>query len=196
MVICTFFLIGVLLLIGIDPGFLALAWHDPNIFHFCLTIITHMFAHANLRHLLRNYTFVAPYAFYLEHKIGPRKVVDAWLICGLTALVFDGYTLLLGSPQDGVIGSSGAACGLFAMGSWIATDNRWLKWAARSFLLYFLYEQAYFTYLSLTNPMFAKIPVGFAAHVGGLVSGIYLAWRWNRSNPKPLRRQSRSSSHK
>lgn len=184
MLITLFFLIGVFLLKAFSPDQLALVWETFGTPRFFLNLITHMFSHANWAHLMGNYMFVFPYALYLEHKIGQRKFLYAWIACGLTAVGLQA----LASHTGGVIGSSGAAFGIASAALWMANENQFIKYVCRIVAGYHLLTQALLTYLALTNPLFALFSgVAFAAHLGGILCGIFLA-------TVELRRRRRSAS--
>lgn len=177
MVVSLFFLLGVVFLTFIPTGSLALVWSTVGSLQFVLNLLTHMFAHANWGHLLGNYMFVFPYALYVEYRVGWKKFCGWWLFAGFTALALDMLVVILGQQQYGVIGSSGAAFGITAAALWLVKENKWAALACRALALYFICDQAWDAWNAFANPFGWYGGVAYAAHLGGILGGIYLAQR-------------------
>lgn len=174
MAIISFFLIGLALLLALPVNAVALIWSEHGTLKFILNMLTHMFAHANLDHLLGNYIFVFPYALYLEYKVGFKRFCKIWLLAGFGALAADILVVYLGQPQSGVVGSSGAAFGICAAALYLMDGPKLVQLFAKALMLWFIVQQAYLAVLAFQYPMFFS--VAFAAHLGGLIAGCLLAF--------------------
>lgn len=192
MAISVFFVISMLLLYLFNPGELAIVWNSFGSWRFIANLLTHMFGHADFRHLMGNYVFVFPYALYLETKIGWRSFCKWWLFTGFSALALNIVVMLLGQPQMGVIGSSGAAFGIVAAGLWMVNEHRWAKYVCRALVFYFIYKQGLNAFDAFVMPSFFG-GIAYAAHLGGILGGIYLAQRQLRLLSKQSASQDASS---
>jgi len=143
------------------------------------TLVTHMFLHANLLHILGNTIFLVFFGMPLEARIGPRRMAAIYLVSGVMAGVLDSLASIgiVGDVVVPRVGASGAIFGI--MGAFLALypHQRILMpflviimeapvWVG--VLLYGGFE----TYLVLIQ---ASDGIGHMAHVGGVVTGIIVA---------------------
>ena len=166
MVIAIFALVSLCLLF-VDPNLTALTWSDfPNP-KFFVNLLTYQLDHANLPHFVGNYAFMAPYAVYLESKIGRRDFVVFYFIVGImSAVVF----WLSGATAVGLIGSSGSAFGVFTAACLAFNDKEWKRWAGFSWIGIVLGLQ----FVYATGSFFSN--VAYWGHLGGAAAGAVLAY--------------------
>jgi len=155
------------------------------------TIITSMFMHANLTHLLVNMISLMFIGSFVERIIGRKRFVWFYIISGIIAgLFFVGISLALNSNVETfAVGASGA---LFALGGLLAILTPKLRvlvffiipmpmWIAMIFLLGVLWI------LSLT----AGLPIGNLAHLGGLLCGLVYGIYLRKKYPRKTKRLSK-----
>lgn len=74
------------------------------------TILTSMFMHSSVQHLMLNMIGLFTFGVLLEHEVGPKKWLIIYLTSGFIASL--GYALLSASPFIPAVGASGAIFGL------------------------------------------------------------------------------------
>lgn len=151
-------------LLPIPLNYTALWFSDIGTWKFVVNLITHQLAHGGLGHLLGNYMFMIPYAVFLESRIGRSGFVAFYLICGFLAA----FSQILGAHSFAMVGSSGAAFGVFAGAC--ALFDRNLAERVVAFLLLGLAVMVQFwlatnDYISTT---------AYWAHFGGALGGLAL----------------------
>jgi len=142
-----------------------------------LQVITHMFAHADWNHFLGNFSFGLPFMVYLEYKWGGEKLLDLYVKTGLASLALH---LIIMGPGLGLIGSSGALCGVAAGAAMTFGKGPLERMLGASYVSLLLLRQ--FLYINssfLTN-------VAYWGHVGGLLSGIMLVHLWQMEQQDKL----------
>ncbi|MCI0497441.1 MAG: rhomboid family intramembrane serine protease [Thermoplasmata archaeon] len=140
------------------------------------TLVTHMFMHGSLLHILGNTVFLVFFGMPLEGRIGPRRVAAIYFASGIAASVIDSLVSIAVTGDSHVprIGASGAIFGI--MGAFLALYpvQRILMplvviimeapvWVG--VVIYGGFE----TYLVLINQ---SDGIGHVAHVGGLIAGM------------------------
>jgi membrane associated rhomboid family serine protease len=135
------------------------------------TIVTSMFVHADLWHILGNMVTLYFFGTYLAMLVGEKKFLATYILGGLLGNVF--YILYAlyapwGNPNIGVIGASGA---VFAIGGALAVLRPNLK-----VLLFFIIPMPLWVaviggFLLLTL-ISAGLNIAWEAHLGGLVLGL------------------------
>lgn len=152
------------------------------------TIITSIFMHANLTHLLVNMISLMFIGNFVERIIGRKRYLVFYLLSGIIAgLFFVFISLALQSNLEiYAVGASGA---LFALGGLLAILTPKLRvlvffiipmpmWLAMIFLLGILWL------LSIT----AGLPIGNLAHLGGLLCGLVYGIYLRKKFPTKTRR--------
>lgn len=134
------------------------------------TLLTYMFVHGGLWHLLFNMLALFFFGPALEAKWGSREFLKYYLICGVSAAVVS----LIFAPEAAIVGASGAVLGVmlaFAM-NW--PDSPIYIWAIFPIKAKWLVTIiGVFALLSAVGD--ARDGVAHLAHLGGLVSGfVYL----------------------
>ncbi|MCL2142996.1 MAG: rhomboid family intramembrane serine protease [Methanomassiliicoccaceae archaeon] len=141
------------------------------------TLITSMFVHADLLHLIFNMVFLLAIGLPLESRIGKGRFAIVYLIGGIAGtMVFSLASLL--SPAVRLVGASGAISALmgamlilyprerimFFLGPLLTNQftvrTMMLVWFAMQLLL-----------LAFDDP-----EVAYSAHLGGFVAGMGIAW--------------------
>lgn len=141
----------------------------PTSFQALLSIFLYQVGHAGFGHLFGNFFFIAPFALYLEPRLGTRKFLNLFFACGIGSALLH----LQFSPMSGLIGSSGSDYGVVIAGLlYWANENRSLCWMAVVAAIVLTASQIMAGCISVI------LPDGVAhwGHVGGALSGmIWLA---------------------
>lgn len=161
---------------GFKPG--APAWED---------LLSSMFLHGGLLHLLGNMLFLWIYGDNVEHRLGRLGYLVAYLGTGAAAVA--GHAAVSGSSLVPMLGASGAISGVLGMYFVMFPRN-----LVKVFMLLIvplgphvgLYPARLVLglYLILDNVLPLLIqdrgPVAYGAHIGGFVAGAALAWLGER----------------
>ncbi|MEP6675035.1 MAG: rhomboid family intramembrane serine protease [Ferruginibacter sp.] len=158
-------------------------------------LVTAMFAHGGVAHILFNMFALFTFGTWLERVWGSKRFLIFYLICGLVSnivemvfikdvLEFDpalgGNVLFVGSA----LGASGAIMGLFAAFAYLFPNTE--------LIMMFIpvpikakYMVAIMVAIDLFG-QFGPIKTGIAhyAHLSGLLMGFILVLLWNRTNKK------------
>lgn len=164
------------------------------------TLITHMFMHANITHLLVNMISLAFMGSFVEKLLGRKRFLWLYFIGGLVSagffVVLAGFfgsnligEKLFGNPLTLAVGASGA---IFALGGLLAMLTPKMKvlaffvipmpmWVAMTSFLTIFWILSYV----------GGIPIGNSAHFGGLVAGVVYGFYLKKKYPKKTRMISR-----
>jgi len=159
-----------------------------------LTVITSMFLHGGVAHVVGNCWFLWVFGRNVEGRLGPVKFAIFYLLCGLIAA---GAQVAV-SPHETapMLGASGAISGVLGAYlmlyplNWIYTLVPWfvpiLPIPALVFLVAWFAFQAIPGVGSLLNAEDIPANIAWWAHVGGFIGGIALIFlakkaRWLRS---------------
>jgi len=133
------------------------------------TILTSMFMHSGIQHLMLNMIGLFTFGSLLEHEVGPKRWLIIYLTSGVIASL--GYALLSASPFIPAVGASGAIFGL--IGSMAALKPKQviytgygpipmigaaIVWGAAEFISLFSFDN-----------------IAHSAHLFGLFGGIIFA---------------------
>jgi len=140
------------------------------------TIVTSMFVHADLWHILGNMVTLYFFGTYLTMLVGEKKFLAIYFLGGLLGAVFYMVVALYApwsSPLDAHIGVIGASGAVFAVGGALAVLRPNLK-----VLLFFIIPMPLwvaviggFVLLTLIS-ISAGLSIAWEAHLGGLVVGL------------------------
>jgi membrane associated rhomboid family serine protease len=149
-----------------------------------LTVLTSMFMHADIFHILGNMWFLWIFGDNIEDRLGHFLYLIFYLICGVAAALTD--IALTPTSTVPLIGASGAIAGV--MGAYVVLYPKarvqtlvvlivfftfwWLP--AWVFLGYWFLIQFIATSVVATSAAHQTGGVAFAAHVGGFVAGLLL----------------------
>lgn len=143
-------------------------------------VITHMFMHANFRHLLFNMIGLYMFGPMLEEIWGSKRFINFYLVCGLVAAIFQMAFCYLTNQPSIILGASGAIAGLMgATGTLFPNKEIYLYFfpiKLKYFVPLFFAASWYMGYHSLGGP------VAHFAHAGGLVAGIIYVLIRNKTN--------------
>jgi len=157
------------------------------------TLVTSMFLHANIPHIVGNMLFLYVFGDNVEDAFGHLRYLLFYLICGLAADFV--HIVSLTTPADlaiPTIGASGAISGV--MGAYILMFPR-----ARIQTLVFAYFIAvvripaffFLGFWFLLQLLYAWIDLGggvaYWAHIGGFAAGMFLALIFRRRKRKQLK---------
>lgn len=155
----------------------SVVWQEP------WRLLTSIFAHASLSHLISNLWALALFGLILEGAIGPEKVLYFFLGSGLLINLFSLY------PSS--LGASGAIYAI--IGALMVLRPWFIIWI--NFLPVPMLVAGFFYLVQDALGLFAPSDVGHLAHISGLFIGIivaFLFWREKRDNKKD-RKNSKES---
>ena len=141
-------------------------------------LITHMFMHAGLEHLIFNMIGLWVFGRYLENFWGPKRFLEFYLICGIAA-----GAAHLAIEDAPAIGASGAVMGILVGFAYLFPNT--------SMMLLFFPVPIKAKYLALgmvAVDLFGGLSpqpgdrVGHWAHLGGAAAGFLLVLFWNKRN--------------
>lgn len=152
------------LLLPVPLEYTALVIDEVGTWKFILNLFTHQLAHGGLLHLLGNYMFMIPYAIYLEARIGRLNFLAFYLLCGFLAA----GSQILGAHSYAMVGSSGAAFGVFAGACALFDRSLWQRVVGFLLLGFACMIQFYLA----TSPMSLFSGIAYWAHFGGALGGL------------------------
>jgi membrane associated rhomboid family serine protease len=159
-------------------------------------IVTNMFAHGSIPHLVFNMFALYTFGVWLERVWGPKRFLIFYLTCGIVAglaqmmflkdvIQFDPSinenVLVIGSA----LGASGAIMGLFAAFGYLFPNTE--------LMMLFIpvpIKAKYMVAIMAAIDLFGGLRpgggdgIGHFAHLGGLVMGFILVIFWNKNNRK------------
>lgn len=129
-------------------------------------LITYMFLHAGIMHLLMNAYALVYIGMFLEPLLGKTRFITAYLLTGICA----GLASILVHPFSVGVGASGAIFGMYGAFFALLTTNHLQKAAKKTMLRSILF----FIVFNLIMGMQGN--TDNAAHIGGLVSGLLIGY--------------------
>ena len=149
------------------------------------TLVTHLFLHANLLHLLVNVLalwFIGP---EVEGMLGRTKFLVLYLLSGMAGGLLQ---TAFAAPASELVGASGAVCGLL-----LSFTTAYPEMPLRALLFFVLPVSMKARTLgwgliavSLVCAGLRILPqVGHWAHLGGALTGAFLTWWWLPAAPRP-----------
>lgn len=167
------------------PGFDMLALYYPTSHFFRpFQIVTHMFMHGDMLHILFNMLGLYMFGSTLEYLWGPKKFLFFYLFCGFGAMLLHLFVQFLevGTyPFDGrMLGASGAIFGLLA-GYAMEFPNNTISMMFPPISMKAKYFVPIFAALDLFLGV-GNYSTGVAhfAHVGGALFGFLLILYWRK----------------
>lgn len=158
-------------------------------------IVTCMFAHGGVAHILFNMFALYTFGTWLERVWGPKRFLIFYLVCGLVASVaqmltlkdviqFDAATNQYINYIGSGVGASGAIMGLFAAFAYLFPNTELM-------LLFFPVpiKAKYMVVIMIAIDLFGqfgpiKTGIGHYAHLSGLLAGFIMVLIWNKTNKK------------
>lgn len=149
-----------------------------------LSIITSMFLHAGIAHLIGNMVFLFVFGDNIEDRFGRIKYLLAYIFWGIVAaLIHSLYAAYAGDGQIPAIGASGAISGV--LGAYLVMFPRskiytiviaffitTIRIPAIAFIPFWFIMQIV---LQLLDPLGG---VAYFAHIGGFVAGVGTGYLW------------------
>jgi membrane associated rhomboid family serine protease len=151
-----------ILFLGLAPAsFLARPW----------TIVTNLFVHAGIWHILANMVTLYFFGSFLSRVIGTRNFLLVYFGGGILGNIL--YLLLAPSPFSVAVGASGA---IFALAGVLVVMMPRLR-----VLLYFIVPLPLWVVVLVFFVLWSFIPgVAWQAHLGGLVVGLVAGYFFRR----------------
>ncbi len=165
------------------PYFIPLFYFDPaNIARKPWGIVTSIFLHGGLNHFLINFIVLLFFGNELERRIGGKNFLKIFFLSGIAGnLGYLTYSVLTGDPTP-ALGASGAIYGVFATLAVIAPEVRVLVFLfiplsiRTALILFAIYDIVFLPLSSVTG-------IASAAHLTGLVVGLYYGRRLRKKPP-------------
>jgi membrane associated rhomboid family serine protease len=145
-----------------------------------LALLSFMFLHGGVWHLLGNMWFLYIFGDNVEDRLGPFRYLLFYLLCGWASGLF--HLLLNWQSPVPTIGASGAIAGVMGAYLILFPRSRILTLIPIIFIPYFIEIPAYFflglwflfQFLGAAGSSAAGGGIAWWAHVGGFVAGIIL----------------------
>lgn len=161
---------------GIGDVYFNAFYFDPNyLVTKPWTLITYMFLHNGLFHLLFNMLVLYFFGTALERRVGNRQLLAIFFTAGILSAI--GYTFLTQpifniSPGP-MVGASGAIYGVFAALTILEPDIRVYVYFVPMKLKHALVLFALFDFLMINS----SDMIAHTAHLSGLFVGLYMGFR-------------------
>lgn len=163
-----------------------------------LTLITSMFMHGSIMHIVGNMWFLWIFGDNIEHDLGKFRYVVFYLLTGILASL--AHVVMNLNSQIPSLGASGAISGVMGAYLWLHARRRVTVLLLRIIMdvpgyvavgLWFLFQvlESYFRG--------GETGVAYAAHIGGFIAGVVLAplFMIGRSKPAPEERLASSYTY-
>jgi membrane associated rhomboid family serine protease len=146
-------------------------------------LFTHMFTHADFRHILFNMFSLWMFGRVLESVWGAKRFLTFYLICGVGAAVVHLAVQYFTGDEHFAVGASGAVMGVMVGFAYLFPNTELLlyfaipvkaKWIIMALIAFDL-----FAGLGRTGTGIAHW-----AHLGGAATGFILVYIWNKTNKK------------
>ena len=156
-------------------GFIPSAFFENPAGEF-FTIISSMFVHGSLMHLVGNVWFVWVFGPAVEGRLGFRRFMTLYLLSGIAAALLHGFSI----PESAIpmVGASGAVSGL--LGAYLVLFPRARVLTIIPPLIFFFFwlpAPIYLGYWALIQVVYAFIGmpgIAWWAHIGGFILGLIL----------------------
>ncbi len=166
-------------------GYLALYFPTSSLFR-PWQMVTHMFMHGNLNHLLFNMFGLYMFGSALEMRWGPKRFFVFYLLCGFGAMFLHLFAIYLEyngmvDPRSSMLGASGAVFGLLAGYGMMFPNQRIMllippiPMKAKYFVMGYA---ALELFLGISN---SSPGIAHFAHLGGALVGALLVFFWRQS---------------
>jgi Uncharacterized membrane protein (homolog of Drosophila rhomboid) len=149
------------------------------------TLVTYMFLHTGLIHLLFNMLVLYFFGTALERRVGNKQLLGIFFTAGILSAI--GYTFLsrpiFNISPSSMIGASGAIYGVFAALAILEPDMRVYVYFVPMKLKYALVLFALFDFLMVNS----SDMIAHTAHLSGLFVGLYMGFRIKKIQEDALR---------
>jgi len=152
------------------------------------TIVTHMYIHGSILHLLMNMIVLMLIGMPFEERVGSKKFVFIYFGAGILGILLNAmiaYSYPSLNPDVIGIGASGAIFGVMGAYAFLYPRDEIIAPLGPIItkvpvilvaVVYFLIETVYVLF-------FVSDSVGHIVHVGGFVSGVYMAFLLKKYEP-------------
>jgi membrane associated rhomboid family serine protease len=165
-----------------------------------VTLVTSMFMHAGLWHILGNMIFLWAFGKSLEDAMGHVKFFSFYMLCGIVAGLVQMYLTV--DSRVPTVGASGAIAGV--MGAYLLKFPRanihtlvviivfitTVEIPAWFFVIFWFAIQLFSGYGSLTTTQVASGGTAWFAHIGGFLAGMFLVSIMGTRNRYVRRREN------
>jgi len=139
------------------------------------TLLTYMFLHGDILHLLSNMLFLWVFGDNVEDAMGHIKFIVFYLICGIAGGL--AHSLVLPTSKLPLIGASGAVAGVIA--AYLILHPRVMVWVLAFRFIPLRISAAWVLGICVATQLFMVIinqpdQVAWWAHIGGMVAGAIL----------------------
>lgn len=146
------------------------------------TLLSYMFFHGDLMHLLGNMLFLWVFGDNVEDAVGHFKFLNFYILCGVAAALL--HTFIMAESPRPLIGASGAVAGVIA--AYLMLHPRVRVWVLALKFLPLQISAALalglWIALQVVMVMVPQVgPVAWWAHVGGLIAGAVLILFFRRA---------------
>ena len=155
-----------------------------------LTVITSMFIHGGVMHLLGNMLYMWIFADNIEDNLGPKNFIIFYILCGIGAAMAQ---VLLDTrsqiPMGGASGAIGGVLGAYLINHPKARVLVLIPFGFFSQLIKIraLYVLGFWFILQFINSSMMSSQgggVAYAAHIGGFISGMILILFFNKKTKR------------
>lgn len=139
-------------------------------------LITAMFLHFNLSHLINNMLALLFLGGAVESRIGGLKYILVYLLAGIGGIL-PSFVLIFGySPETIFAGASGAISGIIGVGIFVS-PGKWTFFPFRIIPIPFVVAAALWFLLN-TSLLFVQDTVAYPAHLAGILTGMLFGLFW------------------
>lgn len=146
------------------------------------TLVTYIFLHTGLIHLLFNMIVMYFFGTALERRVGNKQLLGVFFTAGILSAI--GYTFLsrpiFGISPGSMIGASGAIYGVFAALTVLEPNLRVYVYFVPMRLKHALLLFAVFDFLMINS----SDMIAHTAHLSGLFVGLYMGFRMKKMHDK------------
>ena len=183
--VISFLLEVVLMSVAPNLGYLYMSTFqfDPNsLLTRPWTLVTYIFLHTGLIHLLFNMIVMYFFGTALERRVGNKQLLGVFFTAGILSAI--GYTFLsqpiFGISPGSMIGASGAIYGVFAALTVLEPNLRVYVYFVPMRLKHALLLFAVFDFLMINS----SDMIAHTAHLSGLFVGLYMGFRMKKMHDK------------
>lgn len=146
-------------------------------------MLTHMFTHGGLFHILFNMYALWMFGRQLENIWGGKRFIAFYFMCGVGAAVLHLIVQHYSGGDSLAVGASGAVMGIFAAYAYLFPNDRLVifpifipikaKWAMLGLMAFDLF-----------GGIAGRDNIAHFAHLGGAITGIIMVWIWNQNRSR------------